>query len=65
MAIGHHQHRVAGGLDDKPRAAPLANLWNLQLDEDRRVLNLIQNLPVDCLAPAPRRPGQDYPKKDD
>src|SRR5271157_2649512 len=65
MAIGHHQHRVAGCLDDKTRAAALTDLRDLELDENRRVLDLVQNLPVDRLPPAPRREGQNYAKTDD
>src|SRR5208283_5137803 len=65
MAIGHQQHRVAGCLDDKTRAATLADLRDLELDEDRRVLDLVQNLPVDRLPPAPRCEGQNYAKTDD
>ncbi len=65
MAIGHHQHRVAGCLDNKTRAASLADLRDLELDEDRRVLDLIQNLPVDRLPPAPRRESQNRANPDD
>ena len=58
MAIGHDQHAVARRLDDKTRAASLANLWDLELYEDGRVLNLIEHLLVDRLPPAAWRKGE-------
>ena len=52
VPVRHDQHRVARGLDDKARTARFADVGNLHLDEDRRILELIQRLLVDRLPPA-------------